>query len=214
MKIIGTPIISEDENSTILTIIREDDLFTVNKTLTVQRGQRFAELSYEIKTKNVQTNVYEILFPIYTREGNVTRDPWIPMFGLYDPYQRVCGQVIFKENFPVEIEPRPNPSRVEMLYRFQWNRYMKIKFLVGVFDAGDLSYPDEVNRTYYELSDTPMENVSLEPLVTWNYHEMIEEYNASFVVCRDYRVFPKFSGDPKFRLVFKGGNVAVFQVVK
>ena len=27
-------------------------------------------------------------------------------------------------------------------------------------------------------------------------------------------VYPKFSEDPKFRLVFNSGNVAVFQVVK
>ncbi len=213
MKMVGAPTITENENSTILTITRENDLLTVNKTLTVHRGVRFAELYYEIKTKNIQTNVYEILFPIFTREGNVTRDPWIPMFGLHDPYQRVCGQVIFKENYPADITPRLNPSRVEMLYRFQWNRYMKIKFLVGVFDAGDLN-PDEVNSIYYELSESPLEKVSIDPLITWNYNEMIEEYNLSFVVCRDYRVYPKFSGDPKFRVVFKGGNIAVFQVVK
>ncbi len=213
MKTVGTPAVTENENSAILTMTRENDLFTVKKTLTAHRGVRFAELYYEIQPKNVQTNVYEILFPFFTREGNVTRDPWVPMFGVYDPNQKVCGQVLFEENNPDDITPRPNPSRVEMLYRFQWNRYMKIKFLVGVFDAEDLN-PEEVNSAYYENAEAPLETVSFDPIVTWNYLEMVEEYDISFVACRDYRIIPKFSGDPKFRLVFKGGNIVLFQVAK
>ncbi len=217
MKKIETSIISEDENSTILTITRENDLFIVNKILTVQRGVRFAELSYEIKTKNVQTNVYEIFFQIYTREGNDTIFHDLTMFGLYDPYQRVCGQAICSESIPAEIHyfgVEDEPIRFEMLYRFSWEPYMKIKMLVGVFDAENLSYPAEVEETYRELSGAPLESVSLDPLITWDYNGMIEEYDVSFVACRDYRIFPKFSQDPKFRLVFKGGNIAVFQVAK
>ncbi len=213
MKTVGTPAVTENENSATLTMTRENDLFTVKKTLTVHRAVRFAELYYEIQPKNVQTNVYEILFPFFTREGNVTRDPWVPMFGVYDPNQKVCGQVLFEENNPDDITPRPNPSRVEMLYRFQWNRYMKIKFLVGVFDAEDLN-PEQVNSAYYENAEAPLETVSFDPIVTWNYLEMVEEYDISFVACRDYRIIPKFSGDPKFRLVFKGGNIVLFQVAK
>ena len=44
--------------------------------------------------------------------------------------------------------------------------------------------------------------------------DMINEYDVSYVLCRDPRVYLKFSEDPKFRLVFNSGNVAVFQAVK
>jgi len=213
MKVIGTPIILESENSTILTIARENDLFTVNRTLTVQRGVRFAELSYEIKTKNVQTNVWKILLPIFTREGEVKIDPYT-MFGFYDPNQKVCGQVIFRDDCPVDINYTISPRRVEMLYRFSWNPHIKIKILVGVFDAEDLNYPEEVEKTYDKLTNSSLEMLTLDPLITWDYVEMMEKYDVSYVVCRDQNVYSKFSEDPKFRLVFNGGNVAVFQVVK
>ena len=43
---------------------------------------------------------------------------------------------------------------------------------------------------------------------------MIAKYDVSFVVCRDYRIYSKFSEDPQFRLIFNAGNVTVFQAVK
>jgi hypothetical protein len=43
---------------------------------------------------------------------------------------------------------------------------------------------------------------------------MMKEYDVSYVVCRDEEVYLKFSEDPKFRIVFKGGSVTVFQVTK
>jgi hypothetical protein len=213
MKLIETPILSKDENSANLTITRENDLFTVNKTLTVQRGARFAELSYEVKTKNVQTNIFNIWVPIYTIEGNATIDQSMTMFGIYDPAQKVCGQVIFNEDLPAEINQRESPSRVEMLYRHPWKRNINIKILVGVFDAKKLSYPDQVIDKYYELANSTLKNVTLDPLITWDYTKMIDEYDVSYVVCRDQRMYSKFSEDPQFRLVFNGGTVAVFQVV-
>jgi hypothetical protein len=213
MKMIETPILMKDENSANLTVTFENDFFTVKKTLTVQRGVRFAELSYDIEVKNFRTNLFNIWLPIYTREGNVTKDPSTPMFGFHDPYQKVCGQVIFKEDTPVEINQVESPNRVEMLYRYPWKRNINIKILVGVFDAEDLS-PDEVEKTYYRFANSSLETVTLDPLITWDYVEMIEKYDISYVVCRDHRIYLKFSEDPKFRLVFNGGNVAVFQVVK
>ena len=44
--------------------------------------------------------------------------------------------------------------------------------------------------------------------------DMINEYEVSYVVCRDQNIYLKFSEDPKFQLVFNSGNVTVFQAVK
>ena len=214
MKMIETHILMKDENAANLTVTLENDLFTVNKTLTVQRGVRFAELSYDIELKNFRTNLFNIWLPIYTREGNVTIDLSTPMFGFHDPFKRVCGQVIFKEDTPVEIDQKESPNRVEMLYRCPWKRNINIKIFVGVFDAQDLSYPEEVEKTYDKLVNSSLEMVTLDPLITWDYVEMMDKYDVSYVVCRDQNVYSKFSEDPRFRLVFNGGNVAVFQVVK
>ncbi len=57
------------------------------------------------------------------------------MFEFYDPFEDVCGQVIFKEDTPSEINQEESPNRVEMLYRYPWESNINIKILVGAFDA-------------------------------------------------------------------------------
>jgi hypothetical protein len=216
MKMIGNPTMSKNENLAAFTTLFENDFFTVNKTVTVQRGVRFAELSYEIETKNFRTNLFNIRFKLNTREDTEPPkiDQSIPMIGFYDPNQKVCGQAIFREDLPVELDPRKYPNRFDLLYRYEWNPKMEIKILVGVFDAKNLNYPDEVEETHYRLVNSSLEMVTLDPLITWDYLEMIENYDISYVVCRDQNVYSKFSENPQFRLVFNGGNVAVFQVLK
>jgi len=215
MKVIETPILSRDENSANLTITRENDLFKVNKTLSLQQGVRFAELSYNIEIKNVRTKIFNIWLPVYTRNGYVTIDTWTPLIGIYDSYQKVCGQIIFQEDTPTEIHyVKEEPTRIEMLYRYPLKRNINIKMLVGVFDSEGRSYHTELNERYDELAAAPLEKVTLDQLIAWNYVEIINEYDVSHVVCRDPRVYSKFSEDPKFRLAFNCGNVTVFQVVK
>ena len=136
------------------------------------------------------------------------------MISAYNAFHGVAGQVIFTEPYPL-IEPiEQNLTKsAEIMYTSQ-NKSIHAKMLVGVFDVEDLSYPYDVIRRYGEIASSPLEIVTLDPLITWEYIEMIEKYDVSFVVCRDQQVYLKFSEDPNFRLVFKGGNVAVFQVVK
>jgi hypothetical protein len=216
MEIIETPTLLKDENSAVLTITFENYLFTVKKTLTVQQGVRFAELSYEIETKNAQINTFDAKFTLHTTaDRNITiEDTSTPMtIGAYNSFYEAAGQVIFTETDPI-IELKQNTTNcAEITYSSQ-NSSVHAKMLVGVVDVEDLSYPYEVNMVYAELASSPLETVTSEPLITWNYIEMMEEYDVSYVVCRDQNVYLKFSEDPKFRIVFKGGNVAVFQVTK
>jgi len=214
MEITETPTILKDENSAVLTMTFENDFFTVKKTLTVQRGVRFAELSYEIETKNAQINTFDAKFPLHTTaDRNITIDDTSTprMIGAYNSFHEVAGQVIFTETDPL-IELKQNTTNcAEITYNSQ-NSSVHAQMLVGVVDVEDLSYPYEVKIVYSELASSPLETVTSEPLITWDYIEMMEEYDVSYVVCRDQDVYLKFSEDPKFRMVFNGGKVAVFQV--
>ncbi len=215
LKLSVTPILMKNEKSANLTITRENDLFKVNKTLIVWQGARFAEVSYNITVKSVRTNLYNIWLPIYTHEDYVTIDPWTPLVGIYNHYYGVCGQIIFQEDKPAEIRyVKEAPTRIEMLYRHPLKQNINIKILVGVYDSEGRSFHDELNERYAELAVNPLQKVTLEPLITWNYVGMIKEYDVSYVVFRDYRMRSKFSEDPRFRLMFNAGNVTVFQVVK
>jgi len=226
MERVGTPTIIKDENSVTLEVQYEDELFTVNRTLAVKQGKRFAELSYDIGVKNFQTNLYHIWFPINVREGIMTRDEkgfrqcgFYSWFGFYY-WNQLFGQVIFQEDLPGQIEKiTDEPQRIQMLFRYPKNRTVNIKMLIGVFDAQDLSWSDEaekneVEKKYLEFLAAPQETETTDSLFIWDYTEMIEKYKVSFVVCRNQEVYLKFSEDPNFRLLFNSGNVAIFQVVK
>jgi hypothetical protein len=214
IKLAGTPKLSKDKNSANLTITRENDLFKVNKMLTIRKGVRFAELSYDIEVKSVRTTLFNIWLPIYIRESNIKIDPWMPMVGVYDPKQSMCGEVIFKGDTPAEIhDVKEEPIRIEMLYRYPMKQSINIKLLIGVFDVEGLHF-EQIMDKYDELAESPLKTLTRDPIITWNYVDMIKEYDVSYVVSRDPRVYLKFSEDPKFRMVYNGGNVAVFQVAK
>ena len=212
---VETPLLMKDENSANLTMTFEDDLFIVKKTLAVWRGVRFAELSYEIRVKDSKTNLYNIWLPIYAREGDLIIDPSIPMFGFYDPNQKLCGQVIFKEDVPSQIHHiEDEPIRITTLFGYPGKRKINITMLIGVFEAEDLSYPNEVEQIFHELAASPLGTVTVDPLATFNYVEMMEEHDISYVVIRDKRAQLKFLNDSNFRLLYNCGNVTIFQVTK
>jgi hypothetical protein len=214
MKLTETPILVKDKNSANLTITRENDLFKIDKILTVWQGSRFAEISYNVTVKSFRTNLYNIWLPIYTIEGYVTYQ-WTPMVGIYESAHKVCGQIIFQEDLPAEIHyVEAGPTRIEMLYRNPLKQNINIKILVGVYDSENRTGHVQLNERYAELAINPLEKVTLDPLITWNYADMMKEYDVSYVVCRDYGIYLKFSEDPQFNLMFNAGNVTIFQTLK
>ncbi len=206
LKIVESPKISMSENSVVLTITRENDFLKVEKTIEVNRGVRFAELSYEIETLEDEVSIGWMSLILQKREGRLELNEW--MMGLYDWYEKVCGQIIFKEHYP---EVRMNGA--EFLYTTEENSFISIKFLVGVFDADGMKY-EKILETYSEYLRNPQQIVQMEfPFIVWDYLEMIKNYNVSFIVCRDQGIYPKFLNDPTFQVVYKSPEVAIFKVV-
>jgi hypothetical protein len=181
----------------------------------VQKGVRFAEVSYDIQVKSYGTNLFNIWLPIYTGEGNATIDSSLSKFGFYNPSKKMCGEVIFQDVIPAEITRiEKDAYRILILFRQPWEHTINIKMLVGVFDAQNLTYPDQVNAKYDELAAAPLETVNSEPVFAWDYMNMLKDYDVSFVVCRDQYTYVRLLEDPKFQKVFIGGDISVFQVIK
>ncbi len=206
LKIVESPKISLSEDSVVLTITRENDFLKVEKTLEVNRGVRFAELSYEIETLEAEVSIGWVSLILQKREGWLELNEW--MMGLYDWYEKVCAQIIFKEQYP---EVRMDGA--EFLYTTEENSFIRINFLVGVFDADGMKY-EKILETYSEYLRNPQQIAEEEfQFSTWDYLETIKNYDVSFVVCRDQGIYPKFSNDPNFQVVYKSPKVAIFKVV-
>jgi hypothetical protein len=203
--------ILRDENSAVLAITRENNLFKVEKKIEVNRGVRFAELSYEIRTRDNETSIDWVRFMLHIIDGRIVFNQ--SMLGLYDPYEKVCGQVIFKENYPeVKTYTIERMSSAEVLYTNKEDSFIKIKFLVGVFDAEKMTY-QEVLAAYDEFLRNPQQITTNLPIITWDYLEMIKRSNVSYIVCRERGMYPKFSNDPNFQVVYNSVEVAIFKVI-
>jgi len=210
LNVIEAPGISRNENSAVLTITRENDFLRVEKTVEVHRGVRFAELSYEIETEDEGTSIGWVEFIVHIKGDEVPLNE--SMMCLYDPYEGVCGQIIFKENYP-EVTPLTSERMSRFLYTTEEDASIRVKFLVGVFDAENMKY-EEILETYDNLSRNPQQIVANLPIITWDYLEMIKSYNISFIVCRDQKIYPKFSNDPNFQVAYNSVEVAIFKVVE
>ena len=171
METVGTPTIIKDENSVTLIVQYEDELFTVNRTLAVKRGERFAELSYDIAVKDTQTNLYNIWLTMYVGDGSLTCDKSTSWYGFYY-WNQVFGQVIFQVDLPSQIEYiEKEPKRIEAVFICTKQRTINITTLIGFFDAQDLSWPNEVKEKYLEFLASPEEKRSHKrPFISMGLH--------------------------------------------
>lgn len=204
--------ISRDSNSAILTIMRENELLKVEKKIEVDRGVRFAKLSYEIRTEDNETSIDWVRLILHTVEGNLVFNQ--SMLGLYDPYEKVCGQVIFKENYPeVKMYASGRIGNIELLYTNKDDSFIKIEILIGVFDAAEMTYQD-ILEAYDEFLLNPQKILTNLPFITWDYLETIKSYKISYVICREHYMYPKFSNDPNFQVVYNNMQVAIFKIIE
>jgi len=204
---------THDEEQATITVTREDSSLKVQRIITVYQGVRFMELSYVIETKDSQTKVSQLEVLLNRTRGTPFTSVDNKIVGVYDDTPEVIGEIICQESTPTKIVNDKDLWQISLQYSFSENQTTNVKLLVGVYSVEGLS-DEQITDAYYTLAENAQETVSSEPLETWSYLEMIEEYDVSYVVCRYRIVYPKFAEDPQFRTVFMGRNVAVFQVVK
>ena len=101
----------------------------------------------------------------------------------------------------------------QLIYEVK-NSNITINLGVTVFEIENLYYDQffgYLENNQYNLTKT--EN-SEEPVTVWEYTDMLEDFDVSYIVCRDTDVFMKFAQDSRYRLVMNCGHVAVFEVTK
>ena len=197
-------------NSAVLMMIRENGFLRINKTLTVRRGVRFAELSYDVRGVNGQTTINWVRFILNLRRGKIVTSE--EMMSLFDYHAMVTGQIIFEETYPKTIYTQEDPSSVEFLYSTNNATFVRIKLFVGLTDVSGVKY-EEILEMLDDLPEDPLGIVGNGRIVTSSYLEIIERYNIAFIVCRDPEIFSKFAENQRFRTVYDTGYLAVFQVV-
>jgi len=204
--------IEYDENFAVLSTTYENDLFTVTRTVQVQKEIRFAQLSYKIQSNEIE--VFDLNLTMNTKaDGPLKNVSDSTMIGVYNWFEKVGG-VVLLETEPYNMSYPENTTDCQLLYESQ-NSKINVKMNVSVFDIGTRIYKEfkgflkdiYVVETFEPVPDS-------EPVTVWKYTDMLEEFNVSYIVCRDSDVYMKFAQDANYRLVLKCGHVAVFEVTK
>jgi hypothetical protein len=72
----------------------------------------------------------------------------------------------------------------------------------------------EILKMYDALLLNPQQITTNLPVTTWDYLEMMKSYNVSYVISRAQDIYPKFSNDPNFQVVYDNVEVAIFKVTE
>jgi hypothetical protein len=204
--------IDYNDDLAVLTTIYENEQFTLTKTIELQRGAKFAELTYEVQSNEIK--VFDFCVTMNTTSDNpifLNTTETTKRIAAFNWFEQVGGQVILDPT--VQVTEMDNKT-CTLGFSTQ-NFSIETKIIVNVFDLDGTNY-DKYSE-YLDENGTKLLKVDenyATPVTVWEYTDMLEEFDVSYIVCRDSDVYMKFAQDANYRLVLKGGHVAVFEVTK
>jgi hypothetical protein len=212
---------NDTEHATIV-VEKGNEFFNYTQLTTVYKGVRFVDMSITVQSAVEAVSLDWVQFFVESK-GKVI--PSIPnkTVGLVDEGVKAFAQLIFNEEQPeLEIVNRENPCILSLLYNLQGASRGEIQLSVSAYSVTDdpQFYQDpETTADYFSkiISDNlnssqePASNMSLD---VFDYRKALNDWNISYIACRDFDVLPKFADDPAFSLVFINDEVAIFMVKK
>ena len=211
---------NDTEHATIV-VEKGNDFFNYTQLTTVYKGVRFVDLSITVESAVEGVSLDWVQFFVNSKGKVIQMQN--ETVGLLDLGVKAFAQFIFKGEQPeVEIANEDNPCILSLLYNLQGESQREIRLSVSAFSVTD-------DLRFYRDSDTiaeyfskiitdninsPQEPTSNIPLDVFDYRKALNDWNISYIACRDFDVLPKFTNDPAFSLMFINNEVAILMVKK
>jgi len=212
---------NDTEHATIV-VEKGNSFLNYTQLTTVYKGVRFVNMSITVESTVEGVSLDWVQFFVDSK-GKVIQPMQNRTVGLLDEGVKAFGQLIFNEKQPdVEIVNGENPCIIGLLYNLQGESKGEIQISVSAYSVTDdpRFYQDpETKADYfnkiinYNLNSS-QEQVSDLPLDVFDYQKSMNDWNISYIACRDSELIPKFANDPAFSLVFINNDVAIFMVKK
>jgi hypothetical protein len=214
------------------TITRGNEYFNCTQQTTVQRGQRFVNL-----TTTIDSTVPGVVLDWLDVEVKSNGKEQISIgdsktIALLAEDVKVFGQIIFTSNQPetrIKLGNWATQSTIELQYNLDGKPYAQTQISASAYSiTDDLSiYHDQArkssllnNQLILNLNpNQPSKNIDFEQV--FNYQTEIQSYNVSYIACRVPEMYPKFLKDPSFSLVYMNeaesskvlnNEIAIFKV--
>jgi hypothetical protein len=210
---------NDTQHATII-VTKGNDFFNYTRAITVYRGTRFVNLSVTVES-TVEGVSLDWVQTFVNCKGEVIQTIPNRTVALVDEGVKALGQLIFTEEYPtMEIVNNDNPCILSLLYNLQGESKGDIQISVSAYSVSDdpKIYQDATKKADYfntivtDNLNSPQEPLSDAALDVFDYKKAVNEWNISYVACRESEIIPKFAKDPSFSLVFINNDVAIFMV--
>jgi hypothetical protein len=139
---------------------------------------------------------------------------------LVDVGVKTFGQLIFSDNQPNVTTKVVEPLLIDLEYQLQSRNHGEIQILASAYSADNNPdiYQDaaSINNHFYPVIAANLKSTqttaNLYIKEAFDYQNMLQNYNVSYIACRVPEMYPKFLLDPTFSLVFINSEVAIFKV--
>jgi len=212
---------NDTEHATIV-VEKGNSFLNYTQLTTVYKGVRFVNMSITVESTVEGVSLDWVQFFVDSK-GKVIQLMQNKTVGLLDEGVKAFSQLIFTEEQPnVEIVNGENPCILELLYNLQGESKGEIQISVSVCSVTDdprfyqdpETKADYFNKIINDNLTSSQEQISDLPLGVFNYQKSINDWNISYIACRDSELILKFANDPAFSLVFINNDVAIFMVKK
>ena len=211
---------NDTEHATIV-VEKGNDFFNYTQLTTVYKGVRFVDLSITVESAVEGVSLDWVQFFVNSKGKVIQMQN--ETVGLLDLGVKAFAQFIFNEDQPeVEIANGDNPCILSLLYNLQGKSQGEIQLSVSAYSVTDdlRFYQDPATTADYfskiitDNLNSSQEPISNLPIDVFDYRKALNDWNISYIACRDFDVLPKFTNDPSFSLVFINDEVAIFMVKK
>jgi len=223
--------LENDNQKAKVTMIRGNDYFNYTQITTVYKNQRFVNLTTTMNSTVPGVTFDNLIIDVQSK-GNLILYNENRTVGMFDEPVKVLGQLIFNKNQPVTPIPivdtliisdsgNVTQRRIHLEYNLEGKDSAEIMISASAYSvSNDLKiYNNETTKNSFlsnqmtlNLNPNKTADYSADWKQVFNYRLEMQNYNVSYIACRNVEMYPKFLMDPLFSLVFINSEVSIFKV--
>ena len=202
-----------------IVVKKGNEFFNYTQLTTVYRGSRFVSISITLEStvNGVSLDWLDFTVPSKGKVQTIQNKT----IALLDEGVKAFSQLIFDKEQPnVKLINPENPCIFKLDYNLQGKAEVHVQISLTAYSVTDdlRFYQDpEITADYFnkiitENLNSSQKPISEVPVDVFDYQKAVNDWNISYIACRDSEIIPKFAGDPAFSLVFINNDVAIFMV--
>jgi hypothetical protein len=212
-------LITSSDQATIV-ISRGNDYFNYTQLTTVYRGMRFVNLTSTVTSTVPGVGLSWVNIDVQSKGTQIPYDDQRTV-AMVDVGVKTFGQLIFAANQPKVNTKVVSPLFIDLEYQMQNPTHGQIQILASAYSADNnpafYTGSQSIDDHFYPVIAENVNHPYLAPTndgfkECFDYRTMLQNYNVSYVVCTVPEIYPKFTRDAAFSLVFINSEVAIFRV--